>query len=69
MRSIKKRAIIEFVFSELKVSPTDAEFQKSCENYVRLELRISEKAELNSKLQNFCKHATKLYRKSSKYLE
>ena len=32
-----------------------------------LELKISEKALLNSKLQNFCKHTTKLYKQSCKY--
>ena len=66
MKSIKKRAIVEFVFAELKVSPSDNGFLKACENYVRLELRISDKAELNSKLKNFCDHTAKLYRKSRK---
>ena len=67
MRSIKKRAIVEFVFAELKISPTDTGFQKACENYVRLELKIGEKCHLNTKLKNFCEYVTKLYKKSRKY--
>ena len=66
MKLIKKREIIEFVFAELKLSPTDKGFQKAVENYVRLKLRISERAELNSKLTNFCEYVTKLYKKNRK---
>jgi len=65
MKSVQKRAIIEFVFAELKLSPIDDGFFKACENYVRLELRIGEKTELNSKLKNFCDYTTKLYKKKS----
>ena len=68
-KTIAKRAIVEFVVAELKIFPLDKGFQKACENYVRLQLKISEKALLNSKLQNFCKHTTKLYKQSCKYFE
>ena len=66
-KTITKRAIVEFVVAELKIFPIDKGFHKACENYVRLELKISEAAELNSKLKNFCDHTTKLYRKNRKY--
>ena len=67
-RTVSKRAIVEFVVAELKIFPLDKGFHKACENYVRLELKLSETAQLNSKLQNFCKHTTRLYRQNSKYL-
>ena len=67
-KTISKRAIVEFVVAELKIFPVDKGFQKACENYVRLQLKLSENAPLNSKLQNFCKHTTKLYRQNSEYL-
>ena len=66
-KTISKRAIVEFVAAELKIFPSDKGFHKACENYVRLELKLSETAQLNSKLKNFCDHTTKLYKKSRKY--
>ena len=66
MKSIKKRAIVEFVIAEMKLSPVDKGFQEACENYVRLQLRIGKKANLNSKLQYFCGNVIKFYRKSRK---
>ena len=68
MKSIKKRAIVEFVVAELKISPlkTGPAFQKACENYVRLELKIGEKTVLNTKLKSFCAYVKSLYRKFSK---
>ena len=69
MKSITKRAIVEFVVAELKIFPQNKEFPKACENYVKLELRMAEKGALNSKLANFCKHVKTLYIKFSKYYE
>ena len=67
-KTVSKRAIVEFVVAELKIFPLDKGFHKACENYVRLELKISETAQLNSKLQNFCKYTAKLHKQNRKYL-
>ena len=69
MRSIKKKAIVEYVVAELKIFPQSKGFYKACENYVKLELRMAEKGALNSKLKNFCSHVGALYKKFSKYLK
>ena len=68
MKSIKKRDIIEFVVAEMKLSPVDDGFDKACENYVKLQLRIGKKAELNNKLKCFCGNVRTFYKKSRKYL-
>ena len=68
MKSIKKRDIIEFVIAEMKLSPVDTGFDNACENYVRLQLRIGKKAELNSRLKYFCGNVRKFYKKHSKYM-
>ena len=47
----KKRDIVEFVVAEMKLSPVDDGFDQACENYVKLQLRIGKKTELNAKLK------------------
>ena len=66
MKSIKKKAVVEFVIAEMKLSPVDTGFDNACENYVRLQLRISKKAELNTKLKYFCGNVRKFYKKHRK---